>query len=105
MKPAARNAIFPIPAVVWLALCVTLASPWPPRARAATALPPPATTTTTTTTTSPAAAAPAAPRTAGRDLLAFGTDERFWSADVIPVTQAKAVGAKTFLRVRGPGDS
>ena len=96
MKPAARKVfllVLLLPAVVWLAMCFA------PRfalrdARGAAA---PA---------APVVLIPAtAPATSSRDLLAYGTDDRFWSADVIPIIQGKTSSTKTFLRVRGPGDS
>ncbi|MEA2736000.1 MAG: hypothetical protein QOE14_2451 [Humisphaera sp.] len=92
MKPAARNFLVSI-AVLGLALCVV------PAMRYAQGVAAPA--------SAPAAAAAATPaRSMVRDLLAFGTEERFWSADVIPLMQGKpSGGTKTFLRVRGPGDS
>lgn len=73
-------------AVVWLA---SSAAPFMRGAFAAT---------TPTTVPTPA-------RTVVRDLLAFGTEQRFWSADVIPFIQGKQSGTKTYLRVRAPGDS
>jgi uncharacterized RDD family membrane protein YckC len=98
MMPAARKPILlsPVPAVVWLALCI--ASTATLRPAHAAPPPPPA----TAPATSPAPARTSAP--AGRELLAFGTEQRFWSADVIPYAQGKTSGTKTFLRVRGPGD-
>src|SRR5688500_4689727 len=97
MKPAARKLIL-LPAVVWLAMFVAPASTSAPRAAHAGTTPAPA------QLAAPATTAPAA-RSTVRDLLAFGTDQRFWSADVIPFIQGKISGTKTFLRVRGPGDS
>src|SRR3954451_9167589 len=95
MKPAARKVCLILPAVVWLALCIAPAAALRPAAgaaAAASAAPPPST-------------APAPAHVNTRDLLAYGTDQRFWSADVIPFIQGKTSGTKTFLRVRGPGDS
>jgi uncharacterized RDD family membrane protein YckC len=104
MKPAARKAYFFVlllPAVVWLALCIAPEFALR-RARGAAA----ATVSATVAAAAPApTTAPATLRATTRDLLAYGTDERFWSADVIPVIQGKANATKTFLRVRGPGDS
>src|SRR3982750_2061733 len=94
MKPAARNFILSIPAVVWLAVCVVATTS---ALRAAT--PPPAPPPPTT------APAPAPTSSPVRDLLAYGTDQRFWSADIIPVVQAKTPSAKTFLRVLRARDS
>src|SRR5262245_34368039 len=54
----------------------------------------------------PASPAPAAPSTQ-RDLLAHGTDELYWSADVVPTTERRGStvvnGVKTTVRVRSMG--
>jgi uncharacterized RDD family membrane protein YckC len=96
MKPAARKVCLILPAVVWLALCIAPAAALRPAIGAAAAA------SAAMPSTAPA---PSAARVDKRDLLAYGTDDRFWSADVIPFIQGKTSGTKTFLRVRGPGDS
>ena len=100
MKPAARKVCPILPAVVWLALCIAPAAALRPAVAAAAASA--AAATSSSTAPNPAAVAP---RVNNRDLLAYGTDDRFWSADVIPFIQGKTSGVKTFLRVRAPGDS
>src|SRR4051812_14282220 len=40
-----------------------------------------------------------------RDLLAWGTDQLYWSADVVPTGDVHTPGTRTTIRFRTAGDS
>src|SRR5439155_27071844 len=79
MKTAARKVLALCAVAVWLAL-------WPAVGRGAPA------------------AAPLPPPPGSRDLLAHGTDQFYWAANVAPTPDPRTPGVQTSVRFRTPGD-